>query len=605
MSRAPRPATVRPERPHALNPPHTRTRRSSSDYPQRSHDGGASADTGDSLLASSSPRGARSRPYARRLCHSALQWSRVTQDTTVIPENGTSANAGAYRPAGLTVLYHPQLARIGSSARFLYLADGRDYEVTRGAPAFRRPGEPRGRPLGISQVSRSPLIFSAASGDGVRLRFDPTRMRLEACGRQVRTPETQWSAEEIGNGVTLVVNGTVVLLLHPVGPIPETVGPDLGLVGESPAMGELRRLIRAVAATDHPVLLSGESGVGKELVAAAIHRLSPRGAGPFRAVNLAALNPELAASELFGHERGAFSGATSAQPGLFRTADRGTLLLDELGDAPFAVQTALLRALETRTIRPVGSSRTVPVNVRLLGATDVDLALAASRGQVKSALIERVAGVTIEVPALRTRRQDIPLLLLHFLRSSLTPDAQSRLLSTDTDWDPWLPASVVEELVRYDWPRNVRELRNVATELALLSGRRPFEAPKKVRAIQMAVSSTAEAERASSAALSAQTPARARPERYTHPDAVTRERLEEALTAHGYAPSATARALGLSQQGVYRALKRHGIRTAASLGHEELARELKAVGGDLDALSHRMRISKRALKVRRKELGLA
>ena len=520
----------------------------------------------------------------------------MTEETTIIPGPGANLGngGGTYRPPGVTILHHPNLDRVGAKARFLYLTDGKAMAINRSTPVFRRPGEARGEALGLKAISRSPLSFESAGEDAVELRFDSTRFSVHANG-QLLASFARFSSAQLDAGVPLMINETVVLLLHAVGPIPKRAEPTLDMVGESACMEELRRQVRVVAATDFPVLLSGESGTGKELVAQAIHRLSVRGAGPFQAVNLAAVNPQLAASELFGHERGAFSGATGARSGLFRSADHGTLLLDEIGDTPFPVQTALLRALETGEVRPVGSSRSVRVDVRVLAATDVDLAHAASRGEVKSALIERVAGITVEVPSLSRRREDIPLLLNHFLRAHLDADAQRRLLSPGPDGKPWIPARVIDALVRYEWPRNVRELRNVAQEIAVLCASRPFKPASKVSAIL---------EWAQAADLAPPPPPPPPPPRYRRPEDVPREELVEALRAHGFAPKKAREMLRLSQQGVYRAMALRGVRMAGQVDRAEFERELAASAGDLDRMSERLQMSKRALAKRQRELGL-
>jgi len=241
-----------------------------------------------------------------------------------------------------------------------------------------------------------------------------------------------------------------------------------GVLGESAALrAALDRASRIIPHASVTVLLTGETGTGKELVARAIHYNGPRRGAPFVDINCAAIPEQLLESELFGHERGAFTGATVAKPGLFELANGGTLFLDEVGHLPLVLQGKLLRALEERTIRRVGGTRSISIDVRVIGATHVDLAAAVARREFREDLYHRLNVVPIELPALRSRRADIPLLARHFLARfaqeygipvpALTPDAE-RALS------------------RREWSGNIRELRNLMERTLLLSPKRAFDA---------------------------------------------------------------------------------------------------------------------------------
>lgn len=224
---------------------------------------------------------------------------------------------------------------------------------------------------------------------------------------------------------------------------------DPGFVGASRAMQELFAVVRRAAGSAFPALVTGESGTGKELVARALHRASGR--GPFVAVNCAALPENLLESELFGHEKGAFSGADRENPGLFQSAHGGTLFLDEIGDLPLALQPKLLRVLEDGEVRPVGSTRPRKVDVRVVAATNRDLEQEVERGRFRQDLFWRLNVVHLHVPALRERPADIPLLAEHFLGSRrIAPEAMAVLTA-------------------YPWPGNVRELRNALERAATLS----------------------------------------------------------------------------------------------------------------------------------------
>ncbi len=231
----------------------------------------------------------------------------------------------------------------------------------------------------------------------------------------------------------------------------------------SPLMKQVFRIVKRAAARDVSVLVRGETGTGKELVGQAIHRLSKRKSGPFLAVNCAALPPNLLESELFGHERGAFTGAVRAEPGLFRAADGGTVFLDEIGEMPLELQAKLLRVLETHTVTPVGSQRTVPVDVRIVAATHRSLRQQVEEGRFRDDLMYRLRVVPIRLPPLRERAGDVMLLASRFF-DELNRTGGRQIASVAPE------ARVVLE--RYAWPGNVRELRN-ALEYAYVVGDGP------------------------------------------------------------------------------------------------------------------------------------
>lgn len=224
------------------------------------------------------------------------------------------------------------------------------------------------------------------------------------------------------------------------------------LIGKSKAMQEIFRQIKRVAPTRANVLIIGETGTGKELIARAIHQHSPRRDKPFVAVNCAAIPKELLESELFGHEKGAFTGAVRQKAGYFELADGGTLFLDEIGDMSPNLQAKLLRAIETREFWRVGGTRPIEVDVRIIAATNRDLEEAVKKGEFREDLYYRLKVFTIKVPPLRERREDIPLLVHHFIREICEQNGMKPLKIT---------REAMDKLISYDWPGNVRELRNV------------------------------------------------------------------------------------------------------------------------------------------------
>jgi two-component system nitrogen regulation response regulator GlnG len=233
----------------------------------------------------------------------------------------------------------------------------------------------------------------------------------------------------------------------------------LPLIGRSRVMQDVYRMITRVLHNDLTVLILGESGTGKELVAEAIHNLGRRSAGPFVAVNTAAIPAELIESELFGHEKGAFTGAVARSVGKFEAASGGTLFLDEIGDMPAEAQTRLLRALQSGKVRRVGGREEIAVDVRIVAATNRDLALLIADGRFREDLFYRLNVVLIELPPLRQRPDDIPALARHFLAQAAEEGVPRRRLSD----------AACARLQRENWRGNVRELRNVVYRLALLS----------------------------------------------------------------------------------------------------------------------------------------
>ncbi len=241
------------------------------------------------------------------------------------------------------------------------------------------------------------------------------------------------------------------------------------VIGESALMRQLLAMIDRVAASDATVLIVGESGTGKELLARTIHRVGPRKDGPFVAFDCSALAPSLLEAELFGHEKGAFTGAGRARRGLFREASGGTIFLDEIGDIDATVQNKLLRVLQEREIKPVGGDRPVAIDVRVLAATNKDLKALVSRGHFREDLYWRLAVVPIQVPPLRERKDDIPLLAAHILaRRAGATKSFAGARDKDARYPTQITAKALARLQSYRWPGNIRELENVLSRAAIL-----------------------------------------------------------------------------------------------------------------------------------------
>jgi two-component system NtrC family response regulator len=236
-----------------------------------------------------------------------------------------------------------------------------------------------------------------------------------------------------------------------------TAAVGAGVIGSSPAIRQVFDTLVRVAPSNSSVLITGESGTGKELVAQAIHRLSRRASGPLIAVNCAAIPEQLLESELFGHVRGAFTGAQQARTGRFKLADSGTIFLDEIGEMPLLLQGKLLRVLQERVIEPLGGNKAEPVDFRVIAATNKDLEALAAEGKFRLDLFYRLNVVPLVLPPLRERTGDVPILVPHFLDKASAKDLS------------FAPAAM-DALERYGWPGNVRELQNLVERLAVLKG---------------------------------------------------------------------------------------------------------------------------------------
>ena len=312
--------------------------------------------------------------------------------------------------------------------------------------------------------------------------------------------------------------------------VARAAGPSL--VGASPAMHALQRTLASLRHNESTVLIQGESGTGKELVAAALHAASPRRTGPFVPVDCGALPESIIESELFGHARGAFTGAVGA-PGLFRLANGGTLFLDEIGEIPLAVQAKLLRALQTREVRPLGGSAAVAIDIRVICATHRDLAEMVAAGSFRRDLYYRLDVVRLALPPLRERGDDVLLLAQHFLEKHRRSD--SPVLG--------FAPGALEALAARDWPGNVRELENaIEAALALAGGER-------LGAAEFTLAGVRSTRPRSSTDLALPLSL----------DAYERSALERALDECRGDASGAARRLGIGRSTFYRKLVRHGI----------------------------------------------
>lgn len=315
----------------------------------------------------------------------------------------------------------------------------------------------------------------------------------------------------------------------------EEAGPDRAMIGQSPAFVRAIEIAERVAPSDLPVLITGENGTGKELMARAVHELSQRDDAPFVAVNCGALPENLLESTLFGHVKGAFTGAVRDKAGLFAEADGGTLLLDEVGDMPPHLQVKLLRTLETGDILPVGAESAVHVDVRIVSATNRDLESLQETGEFREDLYWRIKGAQIHLPPLRDRPGDIPLLATHFLNksASLCSDGKPRRLSDEA----------IEALINHSWPGNLRELRHEMQRVSVMSTQ-PVLEPN-----DFAFRSDAD----TTHTVDDDAPLKEKVR------ALERREIERALDRFHGNRTRTADALGLSRQGLLNKMNRYGL----------------------------------------------
>jgi two-component system nitrogen regulation response regulator GlnG len=524
----------------------------------------------------------------------------------------------------LTVLWHPAWRLAGAQA--LHARPGEPWSLSRTAPGFRVPDRVELMPLASPALSRSPATFFEAPDGGVELALPERTLHCEVDGRRVEG-RLRLDAAAVERGVVMVFGGQVALCLHRVRTLPDG-GAAGDLAGVSDAMVRVRRRVAQVAATSMPVLVLGESGTGKERVAQEIHARSARREGALVAVNMGALTDSLAAGDLFGTQRGAYTGAQQARPGYWREAEGGTLFLDEVGDTPALVQPMLLRAIETGHIRPLGATRDVPCDVRLLAATDRDLAVQG----FNQPLLRRLEAFVIRIPPLRERREDVGMLAARLLAQA-APGLPDTLM---------LPPALVRALCLFDWPGNVRQLLHAMRRLALAQAvgewpgvhdflgvpaseavlptsatafpataadhspaRGPGAAPPAVGGEPPAASDTADtADGASSAgepavAATDDGTARTPPRRYRLPSTVSGEELTAALDASGWCLRDAAERLGVSRPSLYNLMHRHPeLRRVERLQPEDVAAARRAGALDLPALATALRVPREALRRR-------
>jgi two-component system nitrogen regulation response regulator GlnG len=499
------------------------------------------------------------------------------EPTTVVGARRPDDEDAGNRPSvpALTIIWHRDVRRIGDLGLLLHPEGS---QISRKTPPF---------DAGADVVlSRAPFVSVLDRGGPVELRPIPSSVEIEVDGRPLENVR-QLSEEQIRSGVILLLADELVVCLHRL-MAPVQRGPSLGIVGGGDAIESVRRQIARVADLDSSVLIRGETGTGKELVALAIKDGSTRAAGPFVTVSMADVPSQTAAAELFGYEKGAFTGASQSHPGYFAQAHGGTLFLDEIALAAPDVQKMLLRVLETGEVRPLGSSRSRKVDVRLIVATDEKLEAAVREGRFSEPLLHRLSGYQIPLPPLRERREDIGSLFLHFLRKELAAVGElDRLATRDLAERPWLEAVAVARIAANPFAGNVRTLRNVSRQLVISNRGEKYA---KIDAVIERILATDQS--LDDAPVTSPSPSRS--------TKVSDQEIQEALQRRNYNFSAAAEALGIHRSTLYDRVRANpqGVRSASEISDGEILESHDRHKGEIAAMAAELHVSPKPLKAR-------
>lgn len=448
------------------------------------------------------------------------------------------------RLLALTIVWHPEPGRIGE--QFVTGAQEAQVELSRFAPLFRRPGG-EGLGLGYGGISREPLRIVRDALDGVTLHLPATRMSVDLNGRGL-SESTRLTPAQLAGGQIVCLGRAVLLCLHWMTCLPKH-NPVPGVPGVGSSAIAVRDQIGLVAATEMPVLLLGETGTGKEFAARAIHAIGKRAGARLVTVNMAALNESLAAADLFGAAKGAYTGAQSERKGWFAEADGATLFLDEIGNAPVGVQPMLLRVLEGGDYRPLGAAQDRRSSARLIAATDQLLDTA----DFNQALLRRLEGFVIQLPPLRSRREDLGVLILELLANR----------------SAGLTCALVAELACYDWPGNIRQLARALQRACLIA-----DAGAVPQFAQLVRLPSVPAEPPPGAVVA--------PDVHRKPSQLSEQDILDAMDQHAWRIQSAAQALGISRPSLYKLLARHpAIRRADAIPALEIRHAMTACHGDV------------------------
>ncbi|WP_262692589.1 sigma 54-interacting transcriptional regulator [Kordiimonas aestuarii] len=510
-------------------------------------------------------------------------WPDLNSETiSFIPER-LQGSAGEPVVPSIAIVWHPDPDRVGSTSTLLSSGNS-GAAISRSEPLFSKPPHKDGKPLLDHHVSRAPVGIRRTATRTYTITPPPSRMQIAVNGNIITAP-TEVALEDCGGTIFLSLSAHVVLAIFEQPMDPAGSLHHHGMIGISAETQFLRANIERIAPSGIPVLIRGETGTGKEIVAAALHALSPHSAKPMLSVNMATLAPELAAAELFGAEKGAYTGAHQARAGLFEQANGSTIFLDEIGSVPESVQPMLLRTLELGEIRRVGGTRVMRTSARIIAATDQSL----ETSGFSHPLLRRLERYVLTVPALRQRRVDIGPLIVYFFRQFYRQNPDIAPADIPSEW--------IVPLFLHNWPGNVRELRNVVEQMAL--GLKPeLTASGGERAPNHGQPPAGEGFKAAQG----HTAFRSRSQ-YRDSADVSESEILAALDQTGWQIKEAAHRLGLSRGTLYNLMRQHsGIRQVEDLDDTQIRTVMNEYPGDLTAWARTLRVGRDALKRRIKAL---
>ncbi len=513
----------------------------------------------------------------------------MEETLAVTADHGAGGAAELLLPS-LGVIWHPDLSRIGTVAPFLF-GRTKAAELSRLKPLFRPLGGHGESPLGDPRVSRSPIRVERTGDRTFQISPPDSRMRVTVNGAPVTAP-MEVSLDALGDDIIITLSDSIVLSLFlcPAEPAPRPA--ENRMLGISRQIQAAWRAITKTAGTGLPVLIRGETGTGKELAAEALHLLSDRAERNLVSVNMATLSDELAAADLFGAIKGAFTGAVKDRAGLFESAADSSIFLDEIGDTPKPVQAMLLRVLEDGEYRRVGETKSRYANARVIAATDRPL----GAGEFSQPLLRRLESMVIQLPPLKNRRVDIGVLAKHFIE---TGGYQAEMGAF---------AAQISRMALYDWPGNVRELRNAVQQIAL--GEPPDFTPRTERTETSGRSNISGGTMGTtSAANSAQgspadTPKKAPRKAYRSAASITEDEMLAALNTCAWQIKETAAALNISRTALYGLMdKSDNVRRIEDISDDTIRRLMDANPGDFDTWVRALCVPRGALEKRVKSMG--
>ena len=523
----------------------------------------------------------------------------INQDTLVAVDNNIAKmrgdNTKAQSSLALIIQSHPNLSRIGEIA-WLSTSQNR-WQLNRNTPEFSTLNSSVTQSLADPFLSRSPVQLRYVVGKGIEIDASESTIKVMVAEQRIESPYII-DEKRLLEGVCITLSARICVMIKYLSRPKNVALADDKMLGISPTLQQVKAQISQLQNINDPVLIRGSTGVGKELVAQALVSQSVRKDKPFISVNLSAIPPELAVAELFGSEKGAFTGADKARPGYFKAAEGGTLFLDEIGEASPDIQVMLLRVLETGEIFSVGSQQPQSIDVRIITATDANLEQLAKQKQFRLPLLHRLAGYDINIPDLKNRAEDIGLLFNFFARQTAKELGLTTPVFTGSQQLPWIPTALMSLLVSYSWPGNIRQLRNIARQIVINS--QNSEQLGVTDSLQALLRSLPEDSNSSDNSVVKGQPTVKR----RKPNTVGQDELEAALELHLWQLQAVAEHLNISRASVYELLNRYQLRRPTDCNEQQLRQSYDRHQGNIEAMVFDLKMSKHAIRRRLNEYGI-